>query len=149
ELRIACSVAHMERAGGVTPVVSPFAQVRDGGNLLTRAGLALPAVDQDDFVVRYAAGPAEVVEHLRAMGESNAVQQRQRYLGKDVPLAAGAAYSNMFGSEVDGSVQATYQVMYLAGWSPHEAQQRPAQRGSATVSFQVSSHSIGPCIEGY
>ncbi|GFH19397.1 methyltransf_11 domain-containing protein, partial [Haematococcus lacustris] len=110
--------------------------VRDGGNLLTRAGLALPAVDQDDSVVRYAAGPAEVVEHLRAMGESNAVQQRQRYLGKDVPLAAGAAYSNMFGSEVDGSVQATYQVMYLAGWSPHEAQQQPAKRGSATVSFQ-------------
>ncbi|GFH20305.1 methyltransf_11 domain-containing protein, partial [Haematococcus lacustris] len=65
ELRIACSVAHMERAGGVTPVVSPFAQVRDGGNLLTRAGLALPAVDQDDFVVRYAAGPAEVVDHMR------------------------------------------------------------------------------------
>ncbi|KAJ9522701.1 hypothetical protein QJQ45_019894 [Haematococcus lacustris] len=145
ELRIACSVAHMERAGGVTPVVSPFAQVqrltplgvamtwhptsgsavstrlghcpwhhhqvRDGGNLLTRAGLALPAVDQDDFVVRYAAGPAEVVDHLRAMGESNAVQQRQRYLGKDVPLAAAAAYSNMFGSEVDGSVQATYQEL--------------------------------------
>ncbi|KAJ9523112.1 hypothetical protein QJQ45_023906 [Haematococcus lacustris] len=122
ELRIACSVAHMERAGGVTPVVSPFAQVlghcpwrhhqvRDGGNLLTRAGLALPAVDQDDFVVRYAAGPAEVVDHLRAMGESNAVQQRQRYLGKDVPLAAAAAYSNMLGSELDGSVQATYQEL--------------------------------------
>ncbi|KAJ9522870.1 hypothetical protein QJQ45_023660 [Haematococcus lacustris] len=136
ELRIACSVAHMERAGGVTPVVSPFAQVRDGGNLLTRAGLALPAVDQDDFVVRYAAGPAEVVDHMRVMGESNAVQQRQCYLGKDVPLAAAAAYSNMFGSELDGSVQATYQVMYLAGWSPHETQRQPAKRGSATVSFQ-------------
>eukprot|EP00252_Welwitschia_mirabilis_P025005 TRINITY_DN7655_c0_g1_i3.p1 TRINITY_DN7655_c0_g1~~TRINITY_DN7655_c0_g1_i3.p1 ORF type:complete len:273 (+),score=48.48 TRINITY_DN7655_c0_g1_i3:93-911(+) len=56
ELRIACTVAQMEREGGISPRISPFARVRDAGNLLTRADLALPAVDVDEFVIRYENG---------------------------------------------------------------------------------------------
>eukprot|EP00197_Chlamydomonas_leiostraca_P011630 CAMPEP_0202879816 /NCGR_PEP_ID=MMETSP1391-20130828/34146_1 /ASSEMBLY_ACC=CAM_ASM_000867 /TAXON_ID=1034604 /ORGANISM="Chlamydomonas leiostraca, Strain SAG 11-49" /LENGTH=446 /DNA_ID=CAMNT_0049562219 /DNA_START=221 /DNA_END=1558 /DNA_ORIENTATION=+ len=136
ELRIVCAVAAMERRGGVSPVVSPFAQVRDGGNLLTRAGLSLPTVDVDEVVARYAGGPPELVAHLRSLGEGNAVAVRQRHAGRDVALAADATYRAMFGDSEDGSVGATFQVMYLTGWCPHASQQKPAKRGSATVSFQ-------------
>ncbi|KAG1675377.1 hypothetical protein FOA52_012296 [Chlamydomonas sp. UWO 241] len=135
ELRISCALAQMERLGGVSPVVSPLAQVRDAGNLLTRAGLAMPTVDLDTFRLRYEC-PTEVVRHLRSMGESNGVVHRQRVLARDVPLAAAAVYRSMFGEESDGSVPATFQVMYLTGWSPHESQQKPKERGSATMSFQ-------------
>eukprot|EP00850_Spirogloea_muscicola_P022731 SM000309S11866 [mRNA] locus=s309:26796:30755:+ [translate_table: standard] len=134
ELRIACTVAQLEREGGVSPRLSPLAQVRDAGNLLTRAGLALPTVDVDQFTVRYPS-VIELVEHLRAMGESNAVLQRSKILKRDTALAAAATYQALFGEE-DGTVPATFQVIYMAGWSPHSSQQRPRRRGSATVSLQ-------------
>ncbi|KAL8041205.1 hypothetical protein ABFX02_10G151300 [Erythranthe guttata] len=56
ELRIACTVAQMEREGGISPRLSPLAQVRDAGNLLTRAGFSLPGVDVDEYTVRYNSG---------------------------------------------------------------------------------------------
>lgn len=67
ELRIACSVAQQEREGGVSPCVSPLAQVRDAGNLLTRAGLSIPAVDVDEIQVHYR-DAVQLVEHLRCEG---------------------------------------------------------------------------------
>lgn len=134
ELRIACTVAQEEREGGISPRVSPLAQVRDAGNLLTRAGLALPTVDVDEFTVRYPSA-LEVVEHLRSMGESNAVKQRSPSLRKDTALATAAVYQAMFGAP-DGSVPATFQVIYMVGWSPHESQQKPRSRGSASVSLK-------------
>ncbi|KAE8022298.1 hypothetical protein FH972_008108 [Carpinus fangiana] len=75
ELRIACTVAQMEREGGISPRISPLAQVRDAGNLLTRAGFTLPGVDVDEYVVKYPSA-MELIEHLRAMGETNALLQR-------------------------------------------------------------------------
>ncbi|KAI3444265.1 hypothetical protein Pfo_000930 [Paulownia fortunei] len=56
ELRIACTVAQMEREGGISPRLSPLAQVRDAGNLLTRAGFTLPGVDVEEYTVRYNSG---------------------------------------------------------------------------------------------
>ncbi|KAF5831828.1 hypothetical protein DUNSADRAFT_12542 [Dunaliella salina] len=238
ELRIACAVAALERAGGIFPVVSPLAQMRDGGNLLTRAGFALPAVDCDTFVLKYPAdplssqqraeqpqqqaeqpqpqqpqqqeaqqpqkqaeqpqqqqaqqpqqqqaqqpqqqqqqqqpqqqpqqqthtagtidegsgtvhdeegdvdtplGPEALIAHLRLMGESNAVIHRQRKLQPDTALAAAAAYRSMF-QEEDGTIPATFEVMYLTGWTPHPSQQRPSKRGSQTVSFQDLAAGLG------
>ncbi|GAX75078.1 hypothetical protein CEUSTIGMA_g2522.t1 [Chlamydomonas eustigma] len=155
ELRISCSVAQMEVLGGVSSVVSPLAQhrsvaetealggvlsvvsplaqVRDAGNLLTRAGMAMPTVDLDSFKLFYAC-PTDVIKHLRVMGESNAVIHRQRYMPRDVALATAAVYKAMF--EEDGAYPATFQVMYMTGWAPHESQQQPLERGSATLSFQ-------------
>jgi NADH dehydrogenase [ubiquinone] 1 alpha subcomplex assembly factor 5 len=154
ELRIACTLGALERAGGVSPRVSPLAQVRDAGNLLTRAGLALPAVDVDDVAVLYPDAVA-VVRHLRAMGESAAARARPPALPRDAALAAAALYSALFaergaGAGLDGSggsegggdesspldpVPATFQVVYMTGWSPAPGQAGPRARGSATVSL--------------
>ncbi|KAK9929930.1 hypothetical protein M0R45_026998 [Rubus argutus] len=98
ELRIACTVAQMEREGGISPRVSPLAQVRDAGNLLTRAGFTLPGVDVDEYVVRYPSA-LDLIEHLRAMGETNALLQRNPMLKRETALATAAIYDSMFAAE--------------------------------------------------
>ncbi|CAK8564708.1 unnamed protein product [Lathyrus sativus] len=134
ELRIACTVAQMEREGGISPRVSPLAQVRDAGNLLTRAGFNLPGVDVDEYTVKYGSA-LELIEHLRAMGETNALSQMNSMLKRDTALATAAIYDSMFASE-DGTVPATFQVIYMTGWKEHHSQQKAKRRGSATVSFK-------------
>eukprot|EP01018_Ginkgo_biloba_P026556 Gb_17961 [translate_table: standard] len=141
ELRIACTVAQMEREGGISPRISPLAQVRDAGNLLTRAGLALPAVDVDEFTIRYDSA-LELIEHLRSMGETNALLQRNQTLKKETALATAAIYQSMFGGE-DGTIPATFQVIYMTGWAPHPSQQKAKRRGSATVSFEDLQKELG------
>eukprot|EP00877_Chromochloris_zofingiensis_P004341 jgi/Chrzof1/13908/Cz08g17020.t1 len=140
ELRIACSTAQQEREGGISPFISPLAQVRDAGNLLTRAGFALPTVDVDTFSMRYDTA-AQLVQHLRVMGESSALINKKAGLKRDTALAAAAAYEGMFAEE-DGSVPATYQVMYMTGWSPAANQPKAAERGSATISFEEFAKEI-------
>ncbi|KAG6427912.1 hypothetical protein SASPL_112159 [Salvia splendens] len=134
ELRIACTVAQMEREGGISPRLSPLAQVRDAGNLLTRAGFTLPGVDVDEYTVRYNSA-LELIEHLRTMGETNALLQRNTSLKRDTALATAAIYESMFGTE-DGTIPATFQVIFMTGWREHPSQQRAKKRGSATVSFK-------------
>ncbi|KAG4981617.1 hypothetical protein JHK85_035575 [Glycine max] len=84
-------------------------QVRDAGNLLTRAGFTLPGVDVDDYVVKYESA-LELIEHLRAMGETNALYQMNNILKRDTALATAAIYDSMFSAE-DGTVPATFQMM--------------------------------------
>jgi len=134
ELRIALSCAEREREGGVGARVSPMARVRDGGNLLERAGMALPTVDVDTVEVVYPS-PAALVRHLRALGESNAVAGGPRPLRWDTWAAASAIYGDAFAHRESGGVSATLQVVYLGGWAPAEGQPRAARRGSATVSL--------------
>lgn len=134
ELRIACTIAQMEREGGISPRVSPLAQVRDAGNLLTRAGFTLPSVDVDEYTVKYESA-LELIEHLRAMGETNALSEMNVILKRDTALATAAIYDSMFAAE-DGTVPATFQVIYMTGWKEHHSQQKPKRRGSATVSFK-------------
>ncbi|KAF2907060.1 putative methyltransferase At1g22800, mitochondrial [Oryza sativa Japonica Group] len=141
ELRIACTIAQMEREGGISPRMSPLAQVRDAGNLLTRAGFTLPGVDVDRYTVKYNSA-LELVEHLRAMGETNALFQRNPILKKDTALATAAIYQSMFGLE-DGTVPATFQVIYMTGWKEHPSQQKAKRRGSATVSFSDLQKQFG------
>ncbi|KAK2658421.1 hypothetical protein Ddye_004954 [Dipteronia dyeriana] len=134
ELRIACTLAQMEREGGISPRVSPLAQVRDAGNLLTRAGFSLPGVDVEEYVVKYKSS-MELIEHLRSMGETNALLQRNNILKRESALATAAIYDSMFAAE-DGTIPATFQVIYMTGWKEHHSQQKAKRRGSATVSFQ-------------
>ncbi|KFK44370.1 hypothetical protein AALP_AA1G248500 [Arabis alpina] len=133
ELRIACTLAHMEREGGISPRLSPLAQVRDAGNLLTRAGFSLPGVDVDEYVVKYKSA-LDLIEHLRAMGETNALLQRNKILNRETALATAAIYESMFATE-DGTIPATFQVIYMTGWREHSSHPQAKQRGSATVSF--------------
>ncbi|KAH7522889.1 hypothetical protein ACOSP7_009167 [Xanthoceras sorbifolium] len=141
ELRIACTLAQMEREGGISPRISPLAQVRDAGNLLTRAGFALPGVDVDEYVVKYKSA-LELIEHLRSMGETNALLQRNNILKRETALATAAIYDSMFAAE-DGTVPATFQVIYMTGWREHSTQPKAKRRGSATVSFQDIQKQFG------
>uniref|UniRef100_A0A0V0I2K9 Putative S-adenosyl-L-methionine-dependent methyltransferases superfamily protein-like n=1 Tax=Solanum chacoense TaxID=4108 RepID=A0A0V0I2K9_SOLCH len=141
ELRIACTIAQMEREGGISPRLSPLAQVRDAGNLLTRAGFTLPGVDVDEYTVRYSSA-LELIEHLRAMGETSALLQRSKVLKKDTALATAAIYESMFAAE-EGTIPATFQIIYMTGWREHQSQQKPKKRGSATVSFQDLQKQFG------
>jgi NADH dehydrogenase [ubiquinone] 1 alpha subcomplex assembly factor 5 len=100
----------------------------DAGNLLTTSGFALPTVDTDSFTVEYPSA-ASLMEHLNRMGESNA-SLLMRHGGKiDSLLAAAATYQAMYGLP-DGAVPATYEIIYLIGWSPAATQPKPLPRGS-------------------
>jgi len=152
ELRISCTLAQQEREGGVSPRTSPLAQVRDAGNLLTRAGLAIPTVDVDDIIVHYR-DTVGLARHLREMAETGALLQRRAALPRDTALAAAAVYASLFGQQSGGadgvdsgvhhSIPATYQVVYMTGWAPDPSQRKAAKRGSATVSFEDLSKTLG------
>ncbi|CAI7775963.1 unnamed protein product, partial [Closterium sp. NIES-54] len=214
ELRIACTLAHMERQGGVAARVAPMAQVRDAGNLLIRPGFALPTVDVDEFPIAYPSA-VQVVQHLRSLGETDCTLHHAQPLPRDTALAAAAIYAYMFparpppsdahsppdlasGAEARGAeeqgrdedgVVATFQnsqhahrplppalsphptlssqpnclpvkvilqcstiqpppppnsvqVIFMAGWAPHESQQRARPRGSAAASLHALQHSL-------
>jgi len=131
ELRAAFSEAEAELEGGISPRVAPFADVRDMGGLMQRAGFALPVVDADRHTVTYET-PFALLRDLRGMGETNALNDRRKQpLRRTTLLRMAEIYSERF-SEPDGRVNATFQIVYLAGWAPHETQQKPLRRGSAS-----------------
>ncbi|XP_005813535.1 arginine-hydroxylase NDUFAF5, mitochondrial isoform X2 [Xiphophorus maculatus] len=134
ELRCSLQLAQMEREGGFSPHVSPYTAVTDLGNLLGRARFNMLTVDVDDVQVHYP-GIMELMTDLQGMGESNCAWNRRSMLQRDTMLAAAAVYKEMYGNP-DGSVPATFQILHMIGWKPHESQAKPARRGSATVSFR-------------
>ena len=132
ELREAFLQAEAGHEGGVRPHVSPFPDVQTLGALLQRTGFALPVVDSDRITVTYESARA-LMHDLRAMGEANATCGRARHFARRETLRAlEARYRESFG-QTDGRIPATFQVLYLTGWKPHESQQQPARRGSGTV----------------
>ncbi|XP_001382119.1 arginine-hydroxylase NDUFAF5, mitochondrial isoform X1 [Monodelphis domestica] len=133
ELRCSLQLAELEREGGFSPHISPFTAVSDLGHLLGRAGFNTLTVDTDEIQVNFP-GMFEVMEDLQGMGESNCSWNRKPLLHRETMLAAAAIYQEMYGNE-DGSVPATFQIYYMIGWKYHDSQARPAERGSATVSF--------------
>ena len=134
EMRSAFVLADLERRGGVAQRMSPLCAVSDAGALLQATGFALPTVDTEIITIRYPHAWA-LWHHLRAMGESHATHQRSA-ADTSTLLAAAAIYQELYGDPDDGSIPATFQVIYLTGWAPHESQQRPLPRGSATVSLK-------------
>jgi SAM-dependent methyltransferase len=130
ELRQSFAQAESEIEGGISPRVAPFAAVREAGALLQRAGFALPVADTDTVAVRYA-DPFGLMRDLRAMGMTNALTERRRTpLRRATLLRAAAIYAERF-ADPDGRVRATFEVLWLSGWAPHESQQRPLRPGSA------------------
>ncbi len=130
ELRDSFAAGEEQSSGGASPRVSPFADVRDLGGLLQRAGFALPVADIERTVVRYGEFKT-LVSDLRAAGETNALVQRaKRFLRRDV-LTANLAHYTANHAESDGRLRATFDIVYLTGWTPHESQQKPLQSGSA------------------
>jgi SAM-dependent methyltransferase len=132
ELRQCLTAAESEILSGASPRVAPFADVRALGALLQRAGFALPVVDLDRAVTRYADMLA-LTRDLRAMGATNALIARSRApLRRDVLVRAGQIYAERF-ADSDGRLRATFDMVWLAGWAPHESQQKPLKPGSAKM----------------
>jgi NADH dehydrogenase [ubiquinone] 1 alpha subcomplex assembly factor 5 len=130
ELRQSLMEAELAEAGGVGPRVSPFADLRDAGGLLQRAGFALPVIDGDRLTVRYADVLA-LMRDLRGMGESNAVRARaSRSVNRTIVARADKIYRRRFGEE-EGRIAATFQIIYLTAWAPATGQQRALAPGSA------------------
>ena len=130
ELRTALAAAETEIEGGVSPRVAPFADIRDMGGLLQRAGFALPVTDSDVLTVRYAS-VFGLLADLRAMGATNALVERSlRPMKRALLFRAAEIYAERFG-DPDGRVRASFELIFLSGWAPHESQQKPLAPGSA------------------
>ena len=130
ELRQAFAAAEAEIEGGASPHVAPFAEVREMGALLQRAGFALPVADVDRLVVRYAT-PFDLMADLRRMGATNALNERRRVPLRRATLTRMAEiYAERF-ADADGRIRATFDILWLSGWAPHESQQKPLAPGSA------------------
>lgn len=129
ELRAVLTEAELAERGGAQARVSPFADGYDGAALLQRAGFTLPVSDVDRVTVRYPDLFA-LIRDLRAMGETNQLAGTIRPLTRGILMRAAALYAEKYG-EPDGRIPATFEIVNLAGWAPHESQQKPLPRGSA------------------
>jgi SAM-dependent methyltransferase len=134
ELRQSFAAAEAEREGGISPRVAPMADLRDVGALLQRAGFALPVTDVDRVVVRYDSAFG-LMQDLRRMGATNVLVERRRApLRRATLLRMAQIYSERF-ADPDGRIRATFDVIWLSGWAPHESQQKPLKPGSAKASL--------------
>lgn len=130
ELRHALIKAEAELEGGASPRVAPFADLREYGALLQRAGFALPVTDADLLTVIYPT-PRDLMREIRAMGGGNVMAERRKE-----PLARGTLeraeeiYRTRHGTP-EGRITASFEIVYLSGWVPHESQQKPLAPGSA------------------
>ncbi len=146
ELRQALVQAETEVEGGASPRVATFTDIRNAGSLLQRAGFALPVVDTDKLIATYPNALA-LMRELRGMGESNLMlDRRKRLTRRGTLLSAAAKYMEMYG-DTNGRVPATFQLLYLAGWAPHEGQQKAMKPGQGKVSL-VSALDPGLDMEG-
>jgi SAM-dependent methyltransferase len=134
ELRQSFASAEAECEGGISPRVAPFADLRDVGALLQRAGFALPVTDVDRIVVRYDSAFA-LMQDLRRMGATNILVERRRMpTRRATMLRMAQIYGERF-ADPDGRIRATFDVIWLSGWTPHASQQKPLQPGSAQASL--------------
>ena len=134
ELRQSFAVAEAECESGVSPRVAPFADLRDIGSLLQRAGFALPVTDVDRVVVRYD-GALALMADLRRMGATNILVERRRTPTRRVTLLRMAQIYRERFADADGRIRATFDVIWLSGWAPHDSQQQPLRPGSAKASL--------------
>jgi SAM-dependent methyltransferase len=135
ELRQSLIAAESELTGGASPRVIPFADARALGGLLQRAGFALPVVDSDRFTVRYADMFA-LMRDLRAFGATNALIDRsRRFARRELFARAARHYAERF-ADADGRIRATFEFLWLSGWTPHPSQPKPLAPGSARMRLE-------------
>ena len=137
ELRQAFAQAEAECEGGVSPRVAPFADLRDVGALLQRADFALPVTDVDGVVVRYDNAIA-LMQDLRRMGATNVMIERRRTPTRVATMMRMAQIYTQRFSNPDGRIRATFDVIWLSGWAPHDSQPKPLRPGSAKASLEAA-----------
>lgn len=134
QLRHCLMDAEMRIRGGASPRVAPFADKPQMGALLQRAGFALPVVDSELVTVSYEHA-FRLMQDLRMMGESNSVANRdKRFAGRALFMETARLYADTY-AEPDGRIPATFEIIFLLGWAPHESQQKPLRPGSARTSL--------------
>jgi SAM-dependent methyltransferase len=132
ELRQSLAAAESEIEGGLSPRVAPFVEVRAMGTLLQRAGFALPVTDVDRLTVRYR-DLGGLFRDLRSMGATNALAERRgKPLRRATIARAAEIYAERF-ADTDGRLRATFDLLWVSGWAPHESQQQPLKPGSAKM----------------
>lgn len=132
ELRGCLMDAELEVRGGYGPRIAPFAEGPDLIDLLRRTGFNMPVVDSDRVVVSYE-HPLKLMADLRAMGESNVLIDRPRKgLNRAILARASELYFKRFADD-EGRITATFEIITLSGWKPHESQQKPLRPGSAKM----------------
>jgi hypothetical protein len=132
ELRAAWIAAESETLGGITPRIAPFVHVREWGTLLQRAGFALPVVDATRHIARYD-NALSLMHEIKSMGLSSTLIGRRRTPATRSLLARVARHYAAQDSDPDGRIRATFEIIFLSGWSPHESQPQPLRPGSATA----------------
>ena len=142
ELRQSFEAAELAHSGGISPRVSPFIDIRDGGALLQRAGFALPVADSFKLMLEYE-NAFSLMQDLRGMGETNALTESRKHFTSRTLMAGMAAYYAAHFSGEDGRIPATIELLVLTGWRPHASQQQPARRGSGQVSLRVLGDETG------
>jgi hypothetical protein len=135
ELRQSFAAAEAELEAGISPRVAPFADLRDVGALLQRAGLALPVTDVDRIVVRYD-NAFSLMHDLRRMGAANNLVERRRMPTRRATILRMAEIYRERFADPDGRIRATFDIVWLSGWSPHEDQPKPLRPGSARASLE-------------
>jgi NADH dehydrogenase [ubiquinone] 1 alpha subcomplex assembly factor 5 len=135
ELRTSLQLADLERRGGVSPHISPMADVRDVGGLLSKAGFKLLTVDVDDVVVEYPDTFALMMD-LQAMGEGNAILKSVGGLSRDVLMANESIYRQLHGEEGKDGIPATFKIIYMIGWKEGSGQGKPLPRGSGQLNLK-------------
>jgi SAM-dependent methyltransferase len=147
ELRAVLLEAESAIEGGASPRVAPFADLRDLGALLQRAGLALPVADSDLLTLRYGSA-VELMRDLRAMGLTNALSDRSRRpLRRETLMRALSLYQERH-ADADGRIRASFEVVWLSGWAPHESQQKPLRPGSAKARLADALNAIETKLPG-
>ncbi len=134
ELRKSLLYAEAETSGGASPRISPFADVRDAGDLLARAGFAMPVADVETLTVNYQ-HPLVLMKELKAMGENNALHDRLKTFSRKDTLEKAAEYYIKNFSDEEGRISATFQFIFLTGWAPGPNQPKPLKPGSAKASL--------------
>lgn len=134
ELRSSFVMAEQERLGGISSHVSPLTRASDVGDVMTASGFKLLTVDHEHITVPFPSA-FTLMEHLRRMGENHATFTRATNVSRDSLLSTAAAYQSMYESE-DGTIPATFHVLYVVGWSPGPNQPLPLKRGTKQISIQ-------------
>lgn len=133
ELRECLIAAETEVTEGVSLRIEPFGEIRQYGNLLQRAGFALPVVDSEQYTIRYRS-LRSLINDLRAMGATSTLEQRSSFASRKLFQRCEEIYFERF-SDTDGKIRATAELVFLSGWKPHSSQQKPLKPGSAKASL--------------
>lgn len=149
ELRISMQLAEEEMCQRVAPRISPMVRLRDVAGLVSASGFTLPTADMERVIVSYA-NMHSLMQHLKGMGESNALFKREIHYGRSTFQRAAEIYQQRFGSVDDkgeSRVPATFEIMHMIGWAPSAAQPTAKRRGSANASLtELSSATVAASI---